>query len=166
MNKKLIITYFQEFNHWLHGGKLLIRNNNEDIWINMTEVHWDMNSKTVSIIINDEFYELRKALCDDKIIQIWEVTSQHVSDSSKDIYGWKDFKSFKPDSKFGRNVHNYRIKPDRPKFKVGDFVRYVHSTPAKVLEIDNINGNRYYFTNSEMSCLEHELEPWSPIKNE
>lgn len=59
-----------------------------------------------------------------------------------------------------------KYKPDKPNFKVGDFVRYVHSTPAKALEINNINGNRYYFTNSEMSCLEHELEPWAPVKGE
>ena len=59
-----------------------------------------------------------------------------------------------------------KYKADKPKFKVGDFVRYVHSTPAKALEINNINGNRYYFTNSEMSCLEYELELWTPVKGE
>ena len=59
-----------------------------------------------------------------------------------------------------------KYKPDEPKFKVGDFVRYAYSTPARALEINNINGNRYYFTNSEMSCLKHELEPWTPVKDE
>ena len=67
---------------------------------------------------------------------------------------------------FSKTPDFYRIKPDEPKFKVGDFVRYVHSTPAKALEINNINGNRYYFTNSEMSCLEYELELWTPVKGE
>ena len=123
MNKKLIKDNKEAFDYWLNGGELLIRNNDENIWINMTEVHWNMNYKTVSIIINDEYSHLRKALCDGKIIQIWEVIEQHVSDSSKDIYGWKDFKSFKPNSPFGGEIHNYRIKPKESEFKVGDFVR-------------------------------------------
>ena len=123
MNKKLIKDNKEAFDYWLNGGELLIRNNDENIWINMTEVHWDMNHETVSIIINDEYSHLRKALCDGKTIQIWEVIEQHVSDSSKDIYGWKDFKSFKPHSPFGGEIHNYRIKPKESEFKVGDFVR-------------------------------------------
>ena len=59
-----------------------------------------------------------------------------------------------------------KYKPDEPKFKVGDFVRYIHTTYPRALEINNINGGRYYFINSEMSCLEHELEPWTPVKGE
>ena len=59
-----------------------------------------------------------------------------------------------------------KYKPDEPEFKVGDFVRYIHTTYPRALEINNINGGRYYFINSEMSCLEHELEPWTPIKGE
>lgn len=166
MNIELIKKYKAEFDHFLNEGKLLIRNNDEDIWINMTEVHWDMNSKTVSIIINDEYSELRKALCEGKTIQIWEVIKQHLSDSSEDIYGWKDFKSFKPDSPFCGKVHNYRIKPEEPKFKVGDFVRQtkelginvsriyrikahisdiLYSVEKNIYDVDAINANKEYF---------------------
>lgn len=109
MNKELILKYKTEFNHWLNGGKLLIRNNDENIWINMTEVHWDMNYKTVSIIINDEYSELRKALCDGKTIQAY----YRFNDTWNDI--------IKPE--FKDNVSNYRIKPEEPQLKVGDFVK-------------------------------------------
>ena len=123
MNIELIKKYKTEFDHWLNGKNLLIRNNDDGIWMNMSEVHWDMDYKTVSIIINDNFSELRKALCDGKIIQLYVRSKQHISDQSQDIYKWTDFKSLTPSSPFSGLLKNYRIKPEEPKFKVGDFVR-------------------------------------------
>ena len=82
MNKELIKKYKAEFDHWLNGGKLLIRNNDENIWINMTEAHWDMNHETVSIIINDEFSELRKALCDGETIDVYEYIKSYIRNIS------------------------------------------------------------------------------------
>lgn len=83
MNKKLIKDNKEAFDYWLNGGKLLIRNNDENIWINMTEVHWDMNHETVSIIINDEFSELRKALCYEKTIDVYEYIKSYIRISHK-----------------------------------------------------------------------------------
>lgn len=127
MNKQLITTYFEEFKHWLNGGKLLIRNNDENIWINMTEVHWDMNHETVSIIINDEFSELRKALCDGKTVQAY----YKFNDTWNDI--------IKPE--FKDNVSNYRIKPEEPQFKVCDFVRHRHLKTCHI--VTNINQGEF-----------------------
>ena len=64
------------------------------------------------------------------------------------------------------NKYNPSFLRIKPKFKVGDFVRYIHANPPRALEINNINGDRYYFTNSKMSCMKHELELWTPIKGE
>ena len=152
MNKQLINKYKPEFDHWLNGGSVLI---NSDLgWCPIaTEFTWSCNiSVDALFVINDEYSEFRKALAEDKVIE-------YLGQSSN---VWHEVQE--PD--FNLHPTCYRIKPDEPKFKVGDFVRYIHSTPAKALEINNINGNRYYFTNSEMSCLEHELEPWTPIKDE
>ena len=123
MNKELIKKYKKEFDHFLNGGKLLCSLKDDLKWINATEATWNFkDEENIVIIINDKYSHLRKALIEGKIIQIWEVTEQHDSDSSKDIYGWKDFKSFKPHSPFGGEIHNYRIKPKESEFKVGDFV--------------------------------------------
>lgn len=127
MNKQLITTYFEEFKNWLNGGKLLIRNNDENIWINMTEVHWDMNHETVSIIINDEFSELRKALCDGKTVQAY----YKFNDTWNDI--------IKPE--FKDNVSNYRIKPEEQQFKVCDFVRHRHLKTCHI--VTNINQGEF-----------------------
>ena len=82
MNKELIKNNKEAFDHWLNGGKLLIRNNDENIWINMTEANWNMNCETVSIIINDEFSELRKALCDGKTIDVYECIKSYIRNIS------------------------------------------------------------------------------------
>ena len=165
MNKELINKYKPEFDHWLNEGKLLCYTEVEGPYYEVTDEKWDFVCD-IGFIINDEYVELRKALAEGKTIQIYDVIEQHPSDRTFDKFGWRDFKSFTASSSFSKTPDLYRIKPDEPKFKVGDFVRYVHSTPAKALEINNINGNRYYFTNSEMSCVEHELEPWTPVKGE
>ena len=51
-------------------------------------------------------------------------------------------------------------------FKVGDFVRYIHSNTSKPLKINNINCSRYYFEGTGMSCLDYELIPWTPESGE
>ena len=143
MNKALINKYKPEFDHWLNGGSVLI---NSDLgWCPIaTEFAWSCNiSVDALLVINDEYVEFRKALTEGKTIE-------YLGQSSN---LWQELE----DANFNLHQTCYRIKPDEPKFKVGDFVRYAYSTPARALEINNINGNRYYFTNSEMSCLEHEL---------
>lgn len=51
-------------------------------------------------------------------------------------------------------------------FKENDFVRYIHSNTSKPLKINNINCGRYYFEGTNMSCLEHEIIPWTPEPGE
>ena len=161
MNKQLINKYKPEFDYWLNGGKLLCYTEVEGPYYEVTDEKWDFICD-IGFIINDEFVEFRKALAKGKTIQLNE--AEKFADSNR---GWVDL-SCKSLSKSINlfPVNYYRIKPDEPKFKVGDFVRYIYANSTKALEINNINGNRYYFTNSEMSCVEHELEPWTPVKSE
>lgn len=161
MNKELILKYKTEFDKWLNGGELLIRNNDEDIWINMTEVHWDMNYKTVSIIINDEFSELRKALCDGKTVQAY----YKFNDTWNDI--------IKP--KFKDNFLNYRIKPEEPKFKIGDFVRQTKELGINVSRIYRIKAHisdilysveKNIYDVNAINAKEEYFELWKPSHKE
>ena len=154
MNKQLINKYKPEFDHWLKGGKMLFKYTiMDENWLHRGNQHeWDNCHISSIYIINDEYVEFRKALAEGKTIE-------YLGQSSN---VWHKV----PEPDFNLHPTCYRIKPDEPKFKVGDFVRYVHAHAPRALEINNINGNRYYFTNSEMSCVEHELEPWTPVKGE
>lgn len=159
MNKELIKKYKPEFDHWLNGGSTLLGIRN----LVSSTIRWypsisdpfeeESTSGELLVIINDEYSIYRKALAEGKTIQI----------NNSNPETWIDIDT---DKLANYNPSFLRIKPDESKFKAGDFVRYIHSTPARALEINNINGNRYYFTNSEMSCVEHELELWTPVKGE
>ena len=168
MNIELIKKYKAEFEHFLNEGDLLCREINIKVPTDWYEFDndWSWSVDELEIIINDEFSELRKALCDGKTVQIWEVIEQHVSDSSKDIYGWKDFKSFTPSSQFSGPSHHYRIKPEESKFKVGDFVRYINSNNNKALRINNINCGFYYCDDTGMSLRIDEMIKWNPNHKE
>ena len=154
MNKQLINKYKAEFDYWLNGGSLCIyRTDTEEFWEPTTILNWDpFTPETIVYIINDKYVEFRKALAEGKIVQYLGQYSNM----------WHEVQE--PD--FNLHPNCYRIKPDKPNFKVGDFVRYIPSTPTRALEINNINENKYYFTDSDMVCVEHELEPWTPIKGE
>ena len=145
MNIELIKKYKAEFEHFLNEGDLLCREINIKVPTDWYEFDndWSWSVDELEIIINDEFSELRKALCDGKTVQIWEVIEQHVSDSSKDIYGWKDFKSFKPNSPFNSEIHNYRIKPEELKLKVGDFARDIISGKVSQVNNEDIANGKY-----------------------
>ena len=160
MSREVILKYLTEFNAWVEGQEVYVMFSNGGH--RLVDSLEDFNEDVKYIVLKDSYFFYRKALAEGKTIQLNE--AEKFADSNR---GWVDLSC----KSFGKSinlfpVNYYRIKPDEPKFKVGDFVRYVHSTPAKALEINNINGNRYYFTNSEMSCLEHELEPWTPVKGE
>ena len=113
MNKELIKKYKKEFDHWLYEGSLLMSDKNIKTWITLTNNTWNITEQYTDIlliVINDEYVELRKALIDGKTIQFYHIIEEHEDNPVFDVYGWQDFKSFKPDSSFTFAVDRYRIK--------------------------------------------------------
>ena len=159
MSREVILKYLTEFNAWVKGQEVYVMFSNGGH--RLVDSLEDFNEDVKYIVLKDSYFFYRKALAEGKTVQ---ANINYWSFPETEEFNWQDIAS--PDSFNKFNLINLRIKPDEPKFKVGDFVRYVHSTQAIALEINNINGNRYYFTNSEMSCLKHELEPWTPVKGE
>ena len=117
MNKELIKTYFEEFKHWLNGGKVLSKYTLLPEWSdNQTEDIWRIPSKNISkvlIVINDEYVEFRKAMAEGKTVQYQDYFSKEWLDMKTDhFHGSSD--------KFYEGV--YRIKLDEPKFQIGDWI--------------------------------------------
>ena len=142
MNKELINKYKAEFEHYLNDGTCIYKLQT-DKWYQNVELiftDYDYRNLVTAVVINDEYAKLRKALSEGRTIQLYDVLEQHPLDPSQDRYGWRDFKSLTQSSAFSKSVDSYRIKPDEPQFKVGDYVRYIHSTSDKALQINNING--------------------------
>ena len=141
MNKELIKKYKAEFDHWLNGGRCLHLYHGVE-WHETKESTWSKNP--IHIIINDSYSFFRKALAEGKTVEFsgtedgnnWAVSSEYT---------------------FGRAPEHYRIKPDEPKFKVGDWVTkdLAHSKPF-VLTIGNIGA-----------CIRgYNLELWKPQPGE
>jgi len=123
MNKELIKQFNKEFNHWLNGGSLLHKNIlNTYAWLDSDiDRIWRNGASFPSshyqpvIIINDDYVELRKALTEGKTIQI-----NCMKDDAKPY--WQDDDEVMETHEFEFDVNSYRIKPNKPEFKVGDWV--------------------------------------------
>ena len=160
MNRELIKQYKAEFDHWLDGGTLLARrwvidDNDGDasytIWYPIDSAFWEaekifntsLEYDKTQFVINDEYVEFRKALAEGKTIQYYV----------DGFVGWQDVTSVADHPMKGAN--QYRIKPDKHKFKVGDWVVHPDANAPWRLSQNSIN----HLDNSE-------LEPWQPKQGE
>ena len=149
MNKDLILKYKKEFDHWLNEGKILYKHINSNAWWNNEP--WDYSPDFITaIIINDEYSIYRKALAEGKTIQ-------YLGQSSN---VWHEV----PEPDFNLHPTCYRIKPDEPKFKVGDFVKFTDISNKHPQQIIKIEDEIVYTEFNK--CLLTQLILWTPIKGE
>lgn len=164
MNKELIKKYKKEFDHWLNGGEVLFFYWED--WYSST-----YNPKSVFnhislddvkyYVINDEFVELRKALAEGKSIQML-----CRYDKMEPI--WDDMTEVIKSMGFVDVKENYRIKPEEPKFKVGDWVVDIHSTTkAQVLEVfGNQIRVKFCYPDAIITTDSSDFIPWVPKKGD
>lgn len=151
MNKQLINKYKPEFDHWLNEGKILYKHINSNAWWNNEP--WDYSPDYVTaIIIKDEYVEFRKSLAEGKVIE-------YLGQSSN---LWHEV----PEPDFILHPTCYRIKPDEPKFKVGDFVTPLNrEINCSVWQIDNILSCNTLVSGRTM-LDPRTIQLWTPVKNE
>ena len=151
MNKQLINKYKPEFDYFLNEGKILYKHIHSNAWWN--EDPWNYSpSYITAIIINDEYSIYRKALVEGKTIQ-------YLGQSSN---VWHEV----PEPDFNLHPTCYRIKPDEPKFKVGDFVTPLNrEINCNIWQIDNILSCNTLVSGIIM-LDPRTLQPWTPVKGE
>ena len=107
-------------------------------------------------IINDEFVEIRKALAEGKTVQ-YNFGNHGIN--KKDFPNkWKDLDILIGILADKASPKNYRIKPEEPKVKIGDWCWFWNKgTTLTVLELLEIvdDGNRKYF--AAMPNIPHSL---------
>lgn len=156
MNKELILQYKTEFDHWLNGGEVLFftwkwynSKDNPKVTFNHSEPE-----KIKHYIINDEYVEFRKAIAEGKIVQEQDYFNKQWLDmKTDDFHGASDT----------QYEGVYRIKPEEPKFKVGDwvfleFINLDKNSKYRVCKakIEGIRDNSYY-NDKECTSLISEL---------
>ena len=168
MNKELIKKYKKEFDHWLNGGEVLFYTWK---WYNSKDnPSSTFNHSDPSVIkyyiINDEFVEIRKALAEGKTVQY--NFGNHGINKRDFLNKWKDL-----DISIGiladrARQKNYKIKPEEPKFKVGDWVVEIHSTTkAQVLELfGNQIRVKFCYPDAIITTDSSDFIPWVPKKGE
>jgi len=139
MNKEIIKKYKKEFDWWLEGGTVLLKTT-EGVWQKKVNDHWQYEGPYV---INDKYVDFRKALAESKTIQVKSYSVYNSFDyTDLTITDATPLESF--------CVEDLRIKPDEPKFKVGDWAR--HPISKIIICITELNL---------MYSTKH-LIPWQP----
>ena len=170
MNKALIRKYSNEFDHWINGGAIQVfykKGSELKWWTDEESVYSNgytnfefmiLNSlgpNDVLVVIEDSYSIYRKALAEGKSIEV------AVDHNEKDGYIWKraeddEFHYFPLDE--------IRIKPDVPKFKVGDWV--VHNGVIKQVT-KAVDGLIDSLDNQVAVIMKDEsLELWKPKSGE
>lgn len=170
MNKELIKTYFEEFKHWLSGGNVQVyyKKDDEPKWLTDEECieyeghdnfsHIMQNSlepEDVLIIIDDSYSIYRKAMAEGQIVQEQDYFNKQWLDmKTDDFHGASDT----------RYEGVYRIKPDVPKFKAGDWV--VHNEVVK--QVTKAVDGYIDSLDNEVAVImkEESLELWEPNEKE
>ncbi len=149
-----------------HGEviKWFIDNQNKGVWYIMQgREYWQISLEPnfyedYTYVQNDEYAEFRKALADGKTIQ-------YYVDS---FVGWQDTKTF--DNTFDL-PNSYRIKPDSPNLKKGDWftVNSLAHVASGVYQVDEEIEIRqdYLLIKKGNHILEwNEITKWEPQENE
>lgn len=173
--KDLINKYKIEFDYWCTGGRLQAKfdwwwteeDSQKEDGTDLFEfaLKNNLTLDQVIFVIDDNYVELRKALAEGKTIQLNE--AEKFSDSNR---GWSDLSCTSLGySKDLFPVDYYRIKPEEPKFRVGDYIRRsgydVNIGQIKEIckdeneEVIGFFTEKYFFT-KEQSKL------WVPKENE
>ncbi len=182
MNRELIKKYKKEFDYWLDNpDNLLFKSNidKESKWRKFDDSGDDWTwthhyNDKVQIVINDEYVEFRKAIIEGKTIQYYDCVFQHELCVNLDKYDWIDLSIATSSFTFSDKL-KYRIKPEEPKFKAGDFIRQtkelginvsriyrikahisdiLYSVEENIYDVDAINAKEEYF------------ELWKPYNKE
>ena len=117
-------------------------------------------SESIIIVIDDVYCTYRIALSEGKTVEVYVLHGVKALDEQP----WRRFAI--GCSTFDLPVECYRIKPDEPEFKIGDYVRYIHANSPKPLRIINIHCERYYFENAKIILRLDEIEKWEPREGE
>lgn len=152
MNKELIRKYKAEFDHWLDEGKLQVKFVN-DPWEEAPKDIFSYSTVNFVLVIDDAYVEFRKALAEGKNIQY------------KDREGFWNKIEYKLEE---YHLEELRIKPEEPKFKVGDWVIHKRKGICKIEKISPTNepDDKNVWLENKGACFINELELWEPKEEE
>ena len=165
MRKETILNYEKEFLAWCKGESILLgapasMHEKPLVWREVRDFN-DWKPLDTVYVLNDSYSTYRKALAEGKSIQML-----CRYDKMEPI--WDDMTEVIKSIGFVDVKENYRIKPEEPKFKVGDWVVEIHSTTkAQVLELfGNQIRVKFCYPDAIITTDSSDFIPWKPKKGE
>jgi len=141
MDKELINKYKAEFDLLLQDKPILVKfTNGGHRAASLNDFQFRPAREVAYFVIDDEYSEFRKALAEGKTVQTSINGSQSLGGYAD---GWVDVRKsiYWLSAGFTDDVKLYRIKPDEPKFKVGDWLRTLpgkeHRAPASIFKVES-----------------------------
>ena len=159
MRKETIIKYEKEFLAWCKGESVLLgvtdpMHDRTLIWREVRDFN-DWEPLDTVYILNDSYSIYRKAMLEGKTVQEQDYFSKEWRDMKTDDFHCASDMRYKG---------VYRIKPEVPKFKVGDWV--VHNGVAKRVT-KAVDGYIDSLDNEVAVIMKEEsLELWEPKEGE
>ena len=158
MNLALIKKYLPEFNSYVKGQPLTLGYKTHwgtYEWTDLVWVDWDSSINEHIIIINDEYLPYKKALAEGKIVQYKGLSTQTWCTIQPEL-----------GHTFGvMHVSNYRIKPEEPELKVGDWIT-VNGPAGTFIEcISGITDDTYVLSETNV-CYKSQATKWEPKEGE
>jgi len=141
LDLELVKKYKKEFDHLVNGGSIWFRyriiegsegNVGMTVWYlsNGVDTEWEENTTDswsrpytdLQVVIADKYVEFRKAVYEGRVIQVDKALfyDEDFDGLDSDSSYWVDITTSNPI--FGLQPHCYRIKPEEPKFKVGQWI--------------------------------------------
>ena len=164
MRKETILNYEKEFLAWCKGESILLgapasMHEKPLVWREVRDFN-DWKPLDTVYVLNDSYSTYRKALAEGKIVEV--ATDYNDADG----YIWKSME----DKEFHYfNINEIRIKPEEPKFKVGDWVVNKTSKQHIVKKITSTYSDTVTVGDTEVGInvmLINDLELWKPKKGE
>ena len=162
MNKEVIKDNFEVFKFWLDGGEVWVKYKSDEKWYLLN--HDVFSADKCIYVQDDEYAELRKAQADGKVIQF-------NTNYNKSYPHWIDVcdQNSKMFTIYTADI--MRIKPDEPKFKVGDWVKLPGENYQRIYEVAENSVYISNFGNITTSIgintnAYSKLELWAPAKGE
>lgn len=134
MSKEVILKYLTEFNAWVNGQEVYVMFNNGGH--RLVDSLEDFNKDVKYIVLRDSYFPYRTALAEGKTVEVYVLHGVKALDEQP----WRRFAI--GCSTFDLPVECYRIKPEEPRFKVGDWIRQgdrVFQYTYKDLQYDKAN---------------------------
>ena len=159
MLKAVVSKNKAAFDYWLAGGDIWRRNcgksHKDSPWQKVSSPNW---TGVATTYLQDDIYaEFRMAFADGKEIQLND-GSKHCPLWSKAYPGATPFHTYP--------VGLYRIAPEAPKFKVGDWVKYIRSDGCGAMQrlgqVREVDGDRIIASNVGYLYPTENFIAWEP----